>query len=343
MKNKFNIFILTSRPFLIKSRFLKILFLYIRKNYLESELSNRLKTKQIRLSSIKLLSSFVKLIKNSKVDIYFKLNRVNLSDIENMNTYSFNEYENHSSFRDLAYLLRTLFSIFLLPVSAFIFILLCLLFKSKLSGSDFKSLALAMGDILFVAIIKKLISRNKNNIRIYFSAAIIPDAAIFISTGDIIEVSHGVIHPQHPTYYFLEKRTMPIVVGTQQQKQQVINNGVSENIIILSDLFFRSYFHFNPDAPKVFIGQFGFSFEETASEFLDENTDILIRFHPRCSDDFRCKYANREYKGNLASYLYSISSSMLLDAQLAGIPYSFVYSKNKSFENEFLFSRNGLL
>ncbi|ENC1974033.1 TPA: hypothetical protein ACGTQW_004285 [Escherichia coli] len=343
MNNNFSNFITSKAPFNSNSNaIISTIYLYIRKNYLPSEKSNLVKIKKPKLTSLKLLIPFFSLLIKSKRDIYFKLNRANLADIPYLTTHSFDEKSKHITYRDFAYTFRSALALLLLPISIVTYFLMCIGFRDKLTLKDLKSISLAIGDIAFVSLVNLALNRNKNNITIYFSAAIIPDAAILMSHGRIKEVSHGVIHDGHPTYYLLTKRTIPIIVESEQQANKVISNGCGD-IAIISPIFFKSFFTYKDDAPQVFIAQFGESYECEAASYLVDNPLVKVRFHPRNSAAFKNQFIHREYCGKEVSSLKSISSSMILDAKLNGIPYEIIFSKNESFESEFKHSREGLL
>lgn len=343
MANRFETFVLSRNAFKKNSnRIFSVLYLYIRKNYLESEISNPLKVKKISLISIFKLPMLFKLLLSNDRDIYFKLERSNLANINEMTTISFIESEKKLTIRDSVYFLRASLSLILMPLTSFFYLHLSMKHKKLLSLKDFKSMTLAMGDVFFVFIVRFCLKINKNPIKLFYAAAIMPDATIFFSGRSIIEVSHGVIHFGHPAYYLLENRSLPIIVESNQQEKKVINNGCI-NITIVNGQFFSKYFCYIISGPKLFICQFGESYEDEASLFLNENNDYLVRFHPRNSDSFKKRFISRQYNKCEVSLVASISSSMILDAHLSKIPYKFVYSDNHDYEIEFKYSREGLL
>ncbi|CAH6890084.1 conserved hypothetical protein [Vibrio chagasii] len=343
MKSDFISFILSNKPYeFCRNSFFPTIYLYIRKNYLDSEKSNPASPKKIKISSLKLMLSFFSLLLNSDKSIYFKLERTNLSNDKDFSVFSFHESTDRVTFRDLVYLIRTALLLLMLPVSFFSYVYIVIKFKNFLTMKDFKSIALAVGDMIFLHIVKLFVLLNENEVKLYFSAAIIPDAAVFDSSNLIVEVSHGVIHNGHPTYYLLRSRRLPIIVESNQQAKKVIENGC-DDIAIVDPSFFRGYFVFDVDAPKVFIAQFGETFEKEGVNFLEINNDYKVRFHPRNSTSFKNQFNDRCYVENNVSYVASISSSMVLDAQIVGIPYMLVYSQDESLESEFKYSREGLL
>lgn len=336
-------FITSATPFDSQSNaFISTIYLYLRKNYLPSEKSNLVKLKKIKLASFKLtIKFFLLLIKDDK-DIYFKLERANLANVADMSIYSFDERMTCISYRDFVYAFRSALAFSLLPVSLVVYLLMCFRFRGLLTLKDFKSISLSLGDIIFVFLLDWALLKNKNNITVYFSAAIIPDAAILISRSRIIEVSHGVIHTGHPTYYLLARRTVPIIVESQQQASKVAANGCLD-IAQVSPGFFKSFFVYKDDSPEVFIAQFGDSYEYEAMLYLQNNPHVKVRFHPRNSERFKVMFCSREYCERKVSSIKSISSSMILDAQINNIPYELIFSENNEFESEFKCSREGLL
>lgn len=338
MKSLFQnlVIILASTLFLVIAMLQTIIKHYHSKLDLVSEKSSPKERNRPRLTSLKLLPELIRLLVNGQ-NIYFCLDRVNLEKLNEFYdvSYYFSESKDYVDLRDLVYTLRFFLAFFSAPFA----IVYTILSTKKLDLSFAKTTALATGDFIFCLVVKFLLNRFKGHVT--FAGCIMPDAAIFMEKFNCVEVSHGVIHPGHPNFSGLTSRFLPIVVPNQKYAETIRADGCNCEIIV-DKRYFRTFFKFAADADEVFIAQAGHSFEKEAEIFLNSNPKLKVRFHPRNSLEFRTMFRTVSYDGENVAKLYTISSTLIEDAQLENIPYQIVYSRNSQYEEEFRFSRSGL-
>lgn len=303
---------------------------------LTSEKSSPKERNRLKFASVKLLPEFIRLLVSGQ-NIYFCLDRVNLEKVDELYdiAYYFSETKDCVDFRDLVYTLRFCLAFISAPFS----IIYTIIAIKNLNLSLAKATALATGDFIFCLAVKFMLNKFQGNVT--FAGCIIPDAAIFIDNFNCVEVSHGVIHVGHPNFSGVSLRVLPIIVPNQKYGENIRADRCNCKIIV-DKRYFRTFFRFSADADEVFIAQAGDSFEKEAEEFLNNNPKLKVRFHPRNTLAFRTMFQNICYNGNRVSKLYTISSTLIEDAELEQIPYQIVFSQNSQYEEEFRFSRSGL-
>jgi hypothetical protein len=200
--------------------------------------------------------------------------------------------------------------------------------------------AAAVGDLVFCYILAAMKTwRAKGpGQRIWFCAAVVPDAHLYAAPECFVEVAHGVIHFGHPSLFNLERAQTLFIVPDEPTKKLCEENTTSGQFAV-DARFFRSFFRLNPTGEKVFVAQPGEPFEQIAERFLAQRPEWKVRPHPRSSAQFISLFQGRIEMNPDVRALASISSTMLNEAALFAIPTivvrSSIPSENGKLETSF--------
>jgi hypothetical protein len=200
--------------------------------------------------------------------------------------------------------------------------------------------AAAAGDRAFCRLLVYLKTRggrNEGN-KIYFCAAIVPDAHVYVCASGFVEVAHGVIHFGHPSLFNLDRTETAFIVPDARSMEICLENSKKATYIV-NPQFFKTFFVKDEVGPRVFIGQPGDPFEAIATRFLRDFPEWSIRPHPRSSVRFVEMHRSQIFVGSNVAEVASISSTMLNDATQLVIPLTVVRStlteENEKLETSF--------
>jgi len=202
------------------------------------------------------------------------------------------------------------------------------------------TVAAALGDRAFCRGLAWLKTRAgfRPDDKIYFCAAVVPDAHLYVSASSFVEVAHGVIHLGHPSLFNLARRPTLFIVPDERTREICLENS-TDGTYLVDARFFKIFFVKDPNGPRVLIGQPGEPFEAIGTRFLTDFPDWGVRPHPRSSVQFLEVHRSRIVTTAEVSEVASVSSTMLNDATQLAIPLTVIRStiatENEKLETSF--------
>ena len=272
--------------------------------------------------------------------VLFRLNRANLQNprIEGLREVLLDEKGRRGVAPDIlaaGYLIRGVLRIVLAPFAVLEARLLNRhLAQHGVAPVRMSTASAALGDRAFCQWLVFLKTRAglRQDDKVYFCAAVVPDAHLYACASGFVEVAHGVIHLGHPSLFNLSRTQTPFVVPDARTREICIENS-AEGTYIVDMRFFKTFFVHAPQGPRVFVGQPGEPFESIATRFLADFPEWSVRPHPRSSTKFIEAHRAKIVTTAEVSEVASVSSTMLNDATQLAIPLTVVRS-SISAENE---------
>lgn len=278
--------------------------------------------------------------------VLFRLNRANLRNpqIEGLREVLLDEKGRGGVTPDIlaaGYLIRGVLRIVLAPFAVFEARRLNRnLAEHSMAPVRMSTACAALGDRAFCQALVLLKTRGglRRNDKVYFCAAVVPDAHLYACASGFVEVAHGVIHLGHPSLFNLARAQTPFVVPDARTREICIDNS-AEGKYIVDMRFFKTFFVHAPQGPRVFVGQPGEPFEAIATRFLANFPEWRVRPHPRSSTKFIEVHRAKIVTTAEVSEVASVSSTMLNDATQLAIPLTVVRSsidaENEKLETSF--------
>jgi hypothetical protein len=343
LENKLGILNLNSRH--------KCLWHYHRKSILPGEVAVKSAAKlsfKYVVSGILGLSKFLCSL-TKPGDVYYRLDRANLASYSKATIRQIIIKEKvesgDSNVQSSAYIIRSLLRLIAIPSALQLYLSTRLRLRDPdiLSKIKISSAINAEGDRFFciLLVLLKSLFMSRASDKIYFSAAVVPDAHLYVFSKYFIEVSHGVIHYGHPSLFNLNRLDTQFIVPDEHSMYLCLQNTHNGNFRIDRD-FYKRFFSMSEQGPKVFISQPGEIFETIALRFLAKFPEWRVRPHPRSSKAYSQSIHDRITFDSDVSALSSVSSTMLNDAIYENIEIFIIRSINSADNISFQSSFQGL-